>query len=192
MRRGAPALYMSGHVDSLDPKLTEDTHFLQKPFSAGDLAEQVLRGLEIPVPVPQNARNAPARESARILVADDEPGVRNFLRHALERSGYRVQLAEDGEEALRESRNCLLDLVITDLVMPRREGIETIRKLRRETPHIGIIAMSGAFNAQFLSVAQMLGADAVLTKPVAPDRLLRTVSEVLEKRWSDNHSSRAP
>lgn len=136
--------------------------------------------------------NAAGRASARILVADDEPGVRRFLRAALERAGHQVRVAEDGEQALRESRTGHPDLVITDLVMPGQEGIETIRQLRRETPDIGIIAVSGAFNGQFLSVAQMIGADAVLAKPVAPDSLLRTVSEILEKRPVGHQGGRAP
>ena len=72
--------------------------------------------------------------------------------------------------------------MITDLVMPEQEGIETIQALRKEMPGIGIIAISGAFGGQFLEMAQTLGADAALTKPVSAELLLAKVAEVLKPR----------
>ena len=75
-----------------------------------------------------------------------------------------------------------MDLVITDLVMPEQEGIETIQALRRDVPGIGIIAISGAFGGAFLKVAQLMGAAAVLNKPLNADLLLARVAEVLESR----------
>ena len=68
---------------------------------------------------------APARP-ARILVADDEPGVRSFLRKVLEGAGYEVMEAANGKEALQKVRAGGVDMLITDLVMPEQEGIETI------------------------------------------------------------------
>jgi len=119
---------------------------------------------------------------ARILVADDEAAVRGFVRMVLEQGGYEVIEAENGKQALTKVLSGRVNLAILDLVMPDQEGIETIQNLRRETPGIGIIAMSGAFSGQFLRTAQLLGADAVLNKPVRPDLLLAKVADVLELR----------
>jgi len=117
----------------------------------------------------------------RILVADDEPRIRSFLRAVLEPAGYQVFLAADGKDAFRQALSARVDLVIMDLVMPEQEGIETIQVLRRRAPGLGIIAMSGAFGGQFLEVARQIGADAVIAKPLSPVVLLRKVAEVLEK-----------
>jgi len=127
----------------------------------------------------------PALE-ARILVADDEPAVRGFLRAVLEQRGYEVIEAANGKQALQWVRAGQVDVVITDLVMPEQEGIETIRTLRRDLPGVGIIAISGAFGGQFLKTAQMLGADAVLSKPVSAELLLARMAEALKSRWSGN------
>jgi CheY-like chemotaxis protein len=124
---------------------------------------------------------APCRP-ARIVVADDEAGVRSFLRLVLEGAGYEVLEAPSGKLALQEARAGRVDLVITDLVMPEQEGIETIRALCREVPGVGIIAISGALGPQFLEVARMLGAQAVLSKPLSAELLLAKVAEVLKSR----------
>jgi len=76
----------------------------------------------------------------------------------------------------------VVDLVITDLVMPEQEGLETIQALRQDVPGTGIIAISGAFGGQFLQVAKALGADAILTKPIRAELLLNRVAEVLKSR----------
>jgi DNA-binding response OmpR family regulator len=119
-------------------------------------------------------------QAARILVADDEAGVRGFLRAVLEDSGYEVIEAADGKQALRQALAGRVDLVITDLVMPEQEGIETIQALRRDAPGVGIISISGAFEGEFLGVAAMLGADATMNKPVSAELLLARVAEVLK------------
>jgi CheY-like chemotaxis protein len=120
--------------------------------------------------------------AARILVVDDEAGVRSYLRAVLEDVGYIVSEAADGKEAIRLALSQPLDLVITDLVMPEQEGIETIQVLRRRVPGVGIIAISGAFGGRFLTTAKMLGADMVLGKPVSAELLLAKVEEVLIER----------
>jgi CheY-like chemotaxis protein len=123
-------------------------------------------------------RNRPAR----ILVADDESVVRSFLRTVLEGAGYVVIEAGNGKQALKEILAGAVDLVITDLVMPEQEGIETIRALRRDAPGVGIIAISGAFGGQYLRTAKLLGANIVLSKPVSAESLLAAVAEMLEPR----------
>jgi DNA-binding response OmpR family regulator len=124
----------------------------------------------------------PPKHSARIVVADDEAGVRGFLRAALEQGGYEVIEAADGKQALRQARSGGVDLVITDIVMPEQEGIETIQALRKEMPGIGIIAISGKSEGPYLKMAGVLGADAMLAKPVSGDLLLARVAEVLKLR----------
>jgi hypothetical protein len=130
--------------------------------------DPALGGMEI-IPSPE----------AYILVADDDAAVRGFLRTVLKRGGYKVIEAANGREALRQARATPVALVITDLVMPEQEGIETIQLLRRELPQIGIIAISGAFGGQLLRAAKALGANAILEKPFNPELLLAMVKAVL-------------
>jgi CheY-like chemotaxis protein len=75
-----------------------------------------------------------------------------------------------------------VDLVLLDLVMPEQEGIETITAMRKELPGIRIVAMSGAFEGQYLEIARRLGADATLGKPLSAEQVLAKVAEVLEPR----------
>jgi hypothetical protein len=170
---GIKVIFMSGYTDDTivhHGVLEEDAEFIQKPFSPDQLAIKVREVLMAPV-VP-----------ARIVVADDEAGVRSFLRTVLEDGGYQVIEATNGKEALEEVRAGGVDLVITDLVMPEQEGLETIRALRKDAAGIGIIAISGAFGGRFLEIARMLGAHAVLSKPMSGELLLAKVAEVLKSR----------
>jgi CheY-like chemotaxis protein len=126
----------------------------------------------------------PVAAAVRILVADDDPEVRAFLRLALEQGGYDVVEAEDGGRAMEMLMDGGIDLVLMDLVMPGQEGIETIQAIRKEMPDTRVIAISGGFGGQFLGVAKMLGADATLEKPIPPSALLEKVGEVLQLRRS--------
>lgn len=123
---------------------------------------------------------------ARILVVDDEPAIRKFFRMALERRGYEVREAGDGREAMDLLEGDTFDLMITDLVMPEQEGIETIQVVRRRFPSMKIIAISGAHEGVYLRMTRPLGADAALAKPISPDSLVREVGRILE---GDNESS---
>ena len=170
---GIKVLFMSGYAgDAVTHHgvLEQSAAFIQKPFSPDQLAHKVREMLVTP------------DRPARIVVVDDEASVRSFLRKALEHGGYEVLEATDGKRAVKESLVQQVDLVITDLVMPEQEGIETIQALRRVVPGIKIIAISGAFHGQFLRTAQLLGADAVLNKPLSIELLLATVAEVLKPR----------
>jgi len=80
---------------------------------------------------------------ARILLIDDDAPVRRTLRKMLERQGYEVEEAPDGKAGLTLYQENPADLIITDLIMPEMEGIETIMELRRRFPDVKIIAMSG-------------------------------------------------
>jgi CheY-like chemotaxis protein len=119
--------------------------------------------------------------SACVLVADDDAGMRGWLREALETAGYDVLEAANGKRAVELLKRERVDLVITDLAMPEQEGMETIRLLKGEYPELKIIAISGAFGGTFLEIAKLLGAGAALLKPIQLDNLLNTVKQLLRK-----------
>ncbi len=113
-----------------------------------------------------------------VLIVDDEAPVRAVLAGILTSAGYEVHLATDGDEVFEAVRQRAPGIVITDLVMPRKDGIETIAEIRRLAPKAKIIAISGAFGGSLLNVATHLGASAALAKPIAADVLLRTVEDL--------------
>lgn len=120
---------------------------------------------------------------SRILLIDDEAPVREVLTAALTNAGHTVMQAEGGREAGKLFRAEPADLVITDLVMPDREGIETIIALHRDFPDLPIIAMSGGMRSPFyLTLAAKLGARRTLAKPFTAEVLLHTVDELLAPR----------
>ncbi len=117
----------------------------------------------------------------RLLLIEDDDLLREVLTTTLVRAGHTVRQAKDGRQGLEAFRAEPADLVITDLVMPRQEGLETMLLLRREQPGLPIIAISGsATNAKlYLETAARLGADRVFAKPFAPTALLRVIDELL-------------
>ncbi|MBV9997130.1 MAG: response regulator [Caulobacteraceae bacterium] len=121
---------------------------------------------------------------ARILLVDDEAMLRRTLRAMLERAGHAVIEAEDGAQALRIFARESPDLVITDIVMPNVEGVETIQELRRRDPDLPIIAMSGGGSkggALFLTIAKEIGATRTLAKPIRQAELMEALAASLRK-----------
>jgi len=121
---------------------------------------------------------------ARVLVVDDESQMREVLCQALKRRGHSVDQAADGHQALQRLAEYQPDLVITDLVMPEMEGIETIQALRRKCPAIPIIAISGGGRLEpenYLSMAELIGADRTFAKPFRLEEILTAVRELTEK-----------
>lgn len=122
-----------------------------------------------------------------VLVIDDEADVVSMLSDALLRAGYQPCGALDGEEGLRIVRKGHIDAVLTDIIMPEREGIETIISLKREFPQIPIIAMSGGGRVgsmDYLQTAKRFGADRILAKPFPLVDMLNTVADVLRAKAS--------
>lgn len=120
---------------------------------------------------------------ARILVVDDESSIRGLLKIMLERNGHAVDEAIDGNAAMKKIRTDPPDLIITDLIMPDKEGIETIMELRREFPNMKIIAMSGGgvIDAlEYLKMAKSVGAHKTFKKPFQMGEFLQAVRELLE------------
>ncbi len=133
-----------------------------------------------PLP-PGQPGGGPAQK--HILVIDDDDMVCSFVRKALEMSGYAVSVAGNGYEAMVIFRKSKLDGIITDLLMPERDGIETILEIRRHAPDIPIVAISGGFNSMssvYLKTAEHLGADAVLSKPFSVEQLLTALESSMK------------
>jgi CheY-like chemotaxis protein len=119
---------------------------------------------------------------ARVVVIDDNPAICDILSKVLGREGYEVATASDGVEGEALVEAGRTDLVVTDIIMPNREGLETILGLRKLHPGIRIIAMSGGGRMRsfdVLDIAQRLGADRVLEKPLDRQAFLATVRELL-------------
>ena len=119
---------------------------------------------------------------ARILIIDDEELVRVSLRKILETAGHDVVEAADGREGLERYRENPADVVITDIIMPHIEGIETIQTLKQEYPDVKIIAISGGGEIDkktLLTWAAEIGAQGVLAKPFKPKEIVDAVRRVL-------------
>jgi len=116
---------------------------------------------------------------------DDDEQLRAALRVVLEDAGYEVVDAPDGEVGLRLQREQAADLVLVDIFMPERDGLEVIRALRAEIPQPKIVAMSGGGRTgqvEVLRAAAALGASRTLLKPFQPQELLKAVRELLGER----------
>jgi CheY-like chemotaxis protein len=116
---------------------------------------------------------------ADILIIDDDPQMQRMLGRILTASGHTVRFAGDGEKGLKLFHEAPPGLVVTDIVMPNTEGIETIRLLRGVAPAVPILAISGSGRHGYLRFAQELGATAVLDKPFSSDAFMLVVSSLL-------------
>ena len=123
---------------------------------------------------------------ASILVIEDDADIRALYCRILSQAGHAVTEAEDGNVGMRLYRQQHRDIVITDIIMPEKEGIETIMELVRESPDVRIIAISGGGQATpgstCLHLAKRLGAATTLAKPFSKQELLNAVQEVLDNR----------
>src|SRR2546423_12813861 len=131
-------------------------------------------------PIRVSTPTAQGANVAEILIIDDHPGDRYIMAEALAGAGYQIRQANEGAEGLAMCRERLPGLVITDIVMKVKDGIETIRELRRLAPKIPILAVSGTEHADlYLNVVSLLGADAALRKPFRFDELVQAVADLL-------------
>jgi len=163
-------LYVSGYSADIIGRageLNPGIDYLPKPYTAAQLALKVREVL------------GPSKCAGRILVLDDDDAVRRLLHETLTDAGYQVLSARDGREGMRLVAEQPFDLVVTDLIMPGQEGIETIGNLHRDFPSIRIVAMSGAMDSGYLKTAERLGAHAALRKPIDSQDLLRTIRDLL-------------
>jgi two-component system, cell cycle sensor histidine kinase and response regulator CckA len=168
LRPGIKFVFMSGYSErSIADRMVLAGAYLQKPFSPEALAAKVRSAL------------GESRPTGVILVVDDEPGIRKFLRNLLTGAGYQVLEAANGKEAMLQVKTAPVDLAIMDLVMPEQEGLETIQAFRRTMPQLKIIAISGQFAGALLRAAERLGAHASLPKPIQPQELLDVAARLI-------------
>jgi len=117
-----------------------------------------------------------------IVIIDDDEQIREMLKQILAREGYGIFVAANGKEGMQIYREKQTDLVITDIIMPEKDGLETITELRKDFPEVKIIAMSGGGSKgpeSNLQAAKRLGAVCTLTKPVRRKEMLSAVKEFI-------------
>lgn len=133
-------------------------------------------------------RKTPSTEQPLVLVVDDYADAREMCSEFLKFSGYRVEEAADGVEAIEKATEFLPAIILMDLSLPRLDGWEATRRLKKDarTQHIPIIALTGHALAGHAEGAQDAGCDAFLTKPCLPDAMLAEVKRVLEVAKSED------
>src|SRR5659263_332114 len=126
---------------------------------------------------------------AKILVLDDELSILLMIKKMLEKAGHEVSLALNGKEGVELFERSKPDLLITDIIMPEKEGLETIFELRRKHPELKIIAISGGGRISpdgYLPGAKLFGADMVFEKPLIQKEFMQAVSLLLNKSKGKN------
>lgn len=121
---------------------------------------------------------------AKILVFDDEPSILLMIKKILEKAGHEVEVALNGREGLELFEKNKPDLLVTDIIMPEKEGLETIFELRRKHPDLKIIAISGGGRIGpdgYLPGAKLLGANITFSKPLVPKEFLQAVTKLLSE-----------
>jgi|CXWL01.1.fsa_nt_gi CheY-like chemotaxis protein len=128
-----------------------------------------------------------------ILIIDDDDSLRDALRRTLHKEGYAVTDASEGRQGLQQLEHAPVDLVLLDIFMPGKEGLETITELRHSYPNVPVIAMSGGgikSGLEVLKIARFLGARRTLTKPFTREQLLDAVREELAQHSQDAETGR--
>lgn len=116
----------------------------------------------------------------RVLVVDDQEMVRGLLRRALERDGFAVTEAEDGEHALEILCNTRIHLVISDARMPRMDGLELLKRVKRSHPGVRVVILTGHTGEHDVTQFLIAGADEYLSKPFVPRKLIDAVARLLK------------
>jgi DNA-binding NtrC family response regulator len=118
-----------------------------------------------------------------VLIADDDKLILASFRHALSRQGYKVLLAEEGASAIAFLEQGTVDIVFLDILMPGKDGLETLLEIKRRFPAVPVHVMSGGgtrSKQDFLTVAQKFGASSVIRKPVTPADLTKIIEAIPE------------
>jgi DNA-binding NtrC family response regulator len=124
---------------------------------------------------------------ARVLVCEDEENIRSLITHALAEAGHTVVEACDGAEALRAHRGHPVDILVTDIVMPVKDGLEVIHEFKQQSPRLPVIAYTGhpaSKRLDYLGTAAYAGASKVFKKPFDMDEMLRAIEELLKNPGS--------
>jgi len=128
----------------------------------------------------------------RILVIDDEPDVLDGIKRVLDRAGFSVRVVDNATDAMLELKRLAADVVITDIIMPKVNGVDAIERILREFPMVRIVAISGGGNFDvngyqpaaitttvYLAAAKRAGAHCILTKPFESRELIEAVNQVM-------------
>jgi len=121
---------------------------------------------------------------ALVMIVDDDQQILKLLSEIIQKEGHQVVATEDGEQAFQQFQKQHIDLVITDLLMPNKEGLELIQELRGIRPELKIIAYSGGGKMQpdnYLDFAKGMGADRVFSKPIPIKQLTTAVADLLSE-----------
>jgi DNA-binding response OmpR family regulator len=124
---------------------------------------------------------------AKILIIDDEPSILLMIKKMLEKAGHEVDMALNGKEGMQIFEKNQADLLITDIIMPEKEGLETIVEMRKKFPDLKIIAISGGGRISadgYLPGAKLLGANMVFQKPLVQKEFLDAVTLLLKDKIS--------
>ena len=118
---------------------------------------------------------------ANVLLVDDDQAILDIVGLWLENEGHTVVKAHDGEIALSSLDDKKFDVMITDIIMPKTEGIELIREIRRKRKKMGIVAISagGKHGANYLNAAKSMGANTVISKPLEQEIIVSAVADLL-------------
>lgn len=121
--------------------------------------------------------------SKRILIADDEPNIVAAIEFLLQRSGYEVHIAQDGEEALELVEACVPDLVLLDVMMPKKSGHEVCARIRERADwrHIKVVMLSAKGREAEVNKGLSMGADLYVTKPFSTRELMATIKRLLDQ-----------
>lgn len=134
-------------------------------------------------------------DSPLVLVIDDDELVRATLVDTLQTAGLTVITAANGRIGVDLLESTAVQAVVTDILMPDQEGLETIREIKRKYPDLGILAISGGgasgIDTQLLKFARELGADRTLPKPFSAGELVTAVRDILSARWERDTGSGA-
>jgi len=145
MKPQVRCLYVSGKPPEelvLEQRPGATARFLQKPFTAGDMARALRSLLDTPVPVPEAAEPTP-HGTESVLVVDDDPTTRRFMTRALERLGYHILEAQYPDRALAIAENSRIHLIVMDVVMPEMTGPELARAIAEMKPQVRCLYVSG-------------------------------------------------
>jgi signal transduction histidine kinase/CheY-like chemotaxis protein len=175
IRSDLPVILCSGYAEPVSRQEAEKAGinaFLAKPFEMKELAETIRQVLCL------------SSRVMRILVIDDDEQMRALLKQAMQWAGFEVTTAENGRKGQQAFEERPTDLIITDLIMPEQEGLETIRVIKKNHPTVKIIAISGGGRIgpeAYLPAAMELGADRVFSKPFDIKELVANVQDLLNK-----------
>ncbi|MCA9430181.1 MAG: response regulator, partial [Candidatus Omnitrophica bacterium] len=135
------------------------------------------------LPIRKSSGKRPVRKSGkkRILIVDDEKQLSDLMRDFLRDAGYTVEQAMDGIEAMGRLENKVYDVMILDLRMPRKDGLEVLEELRKTTSGMSILVVTGLASNEEIDQAAAYGADKILRKPFQLDELLHAVEEISRK-----------